>query len=211
MKKLLLVLAIALLAINQSLAQLGTAKKKQNDVSVDDIMKRVKESEEKRAYKPEEITPVYTPQQRAAILEQIRNAKKVEDLPIITTVVYYPAVGVTKLVTVTNGITDEQEVKWSRDEKLKVGDTIRVYGTYSLGEYVTGHVPSISDLTQVPYRNRLARITPNHNEKSLFISSASAERCLEHYGDKDIWRAYEGRKDTILLREEYLRQKQAPR
>ena len=209
MKKFLFVLFITLLSINQSFSQIRLGKKKQNEVSVEDIMKRVKESEENRAYKPEPIDPVYTPEQREAIIKQIRNVKKIEDLPIITIIAYYPMIYVTKLITVHNEITDQDEIKWNSEERLNVGDTIRVYGTYHLGEFFDDHAPSIDDLKPVPYKNTLARITPNHDEKSLFIPSRSVQKCLNYRGDRDIWYVYEGRKDTILLREEYLKQKQA--
>lgn len=207
MKK-LVVIIVMFLCYSSSFAQFGIVKKKQNEVSTEDILKRVKESEEKRAYKPEQIIPFYSPQQREVILKQIRNAKKIEDLPVITTIAHYSLIEAIKLVTVTNGITDEKEVKWNSDEKLKIGDTIRVYGTYNLGQYMPDHVPSINDLSPVPYKNRLARITPNHDDKSRFISTGAVEKCLNYWGDKGIWYAYEGRKDTILLREQYLKEKQ---
>lgn len=205
MKRYLSLFLITILCVNGSFAQLGFAKKKKNDVSVDEILKHVAESEEKRAYKPEEVVPFYSPEQRDELLKKIRNAKTIEDIPVITTIAYYPMINVTKLISVANGITDKQEVKWNSDEMLKIGDTICVYGTYNLGQFMPDHVPSISDLKHVAYKNRLVRITPNHDDNARFISASAVEKCFNHRGEGEVMYAYEGRKDTILLREEYLK------
>ena len=204
MKKFLFITVLVLIVCHVS-AQLNIAKKaiKNIDLPAKEVVNKVTTPEETNP------TPFYSPEQKAEIISQIRSAKKLEELPVITTIAYYPIIEVTKLVTVLNGITDEQETMWNNEEKLKIGDTIRVYGTYNLGQYDSEHKPAITDLSPVPYKNRLALITPTFDEKSRFVSSRAVEKCLDYWGDTEIWYTYEGRKDTILLREQYLKEKEA--
>ena len=204
MKNLLLILLIAFFSVNLSSAQLQLGVKKKKEMSAKEILKRVKESEEKKAYQPKEVVSIYSPEEKAKTIEQIRNAKNMDELPVLKSIAYYPNIEVFGLVPFNNEITDERFMVWRNIRKLDVGDTITVYATYDFKKSKKSNLPgSIDDVTFKPYRNLAAKITDDMNEKTLFISGGSFSGAMSHFGDRDLWDIYEGRRDTILLKQEY--------
>lgn len=200
MKQILFIAAAILLAA-QSNAQIGFKKTKKEPTATE-ILQHVKAGEAPAS--TEGPAPLYTAEETQALLEQIKTAKEISDLPVIKTRLTALTADVYKLGGFTDEITDEVYTGWEKVKTLNRDEVFEVHGIYTLPVPINekGKI-SFDKITQRQKRYSTVAITPGGlNGNTLFLQQGFDNAFL--YGtESGLWDAYTHRFNVILARKEY--------